>query len=325
MTRSLSLQKAFWAVVLTRGLVPVWILTGALFKLIENRPANLPVVVVKSLGALGVNLGFALHAAVAIELAAVGVIWLVPRLARPVALTILGVFVPVLIGDVVTGAASCGCFGSVQVHPLITFAVDGTLLAGVALSSHRAESLRWSAHLPSRQVVAGLIWVMAAFIVAFGYPFHHAGSAVAGAHPTPTPVRAAAAPVPAYYMPHYSKWIGHPWASLKLARWVHPQVRIRKDGVQYIVLYRKDCEHCHHLLERFFSGTLTFPTTVVAVPDKQGFPAQVLPMPCTACSRAELPSGCDWFFATPVLIRVRNGIVECAAEVDPDAPSCLER
>ena len=319
-------QKAVWAVVLTRGVVPLWILIGALFKLVGNSPANLPVVVVKWLGALGIDLGFALHAAVAMELMAVGIIWCIPRLARPVALMILGLFVPVLVGDVVTGAASCGCFGAVQVHPLITFAVDITLLTGVALSSHRAESLKWADEVPSWQVVAGFVWVVVAFIVAFGYPFHGSYSKRAGASPEPAQARPKlAVPVPSYYMPQYDSWVGRPWRQLDLARWVHPQIRIEKGRVQYIILYRKDCEHCHHLLQRFFSGKLTVPTTVVAVPDKRGFPQHgVLPMPCTACSQAELPSGCDWFFSTPVMIRLRNGVVECAAQVDPDAPACLE-
>ncbi|NOZ77711.1 MAG: hypothetical protein GXP48_00755 [Acidobacteria bacterium] len=328
MTRTITSRRAFWEIVVTRGVVPAWILTGALFKLIENSPASLPAVVVKWLGGLGINLGFALHAAVAAELMAVGIIWLVPRLARLAALAMLGLFMPVLIGDVVTGAASCGCFGSVRVHPLITLLVDGTLFVAVLVAGRRAESLRWSSQLPSRQVVAALVWTIAAFIVAFGYPFHGAAVPASGAKGTPAAAQGSTsrnAP-PSYYLPHYASWVGRPWDQVDLATWIRPRIQVKKTGVQYIILYRKDCEHCHHLLQRYFSGALSAPTTVVAIPDKKGFPTQgVLPMPCTECSRAELPSGCDWFFSTPVMIRLRNGIVECAAEVDPDAPACLER
>ena len=326
--RTLASQRAFWAVAVTRGVVPAWILTGAVFKLIGNSPASLPAVVVRWIGGLGVNLGFTLHAAVAVELTAAGIIWLVPRLARPVALAMLGLFAPVLIGDVVTGAASCGCFGSVQVHPLITLLVDGILLAGVLASSRWAESLRWSPQLPSRQVVVALLWTLAAFIVSFGYPFHRAAERTANVGPTPAAVQDGAgqpAP-PGYYLPRYASWVGRPWNEVDLATWIHPRIVIEKTGTQYVILYRKDCEHCHHLLQRYFSGPLSAPTTVVAVPEKSGFPTQgVLPMPCTQCAQAQLPAGCDWFFATPVLIRLRDGVVECAAEVDPDAPECLER
>jgi hypothetical protein len=39
---------------------------------------------------------------------------------------------------------------------------------------------------------------------------------------------------------------------------------------------------------------------------------------------AELPAGIDWFLQTPVLVRLMNGVVECAAEVDATAPECLD-
>ena len=91
------------------------------------------------------------------------------------------------------------------------------------------------------------------------------------------------------------------------------------------MFYRKDCEHCHLLLEEHFSGQLPFPTTVIAVPEKAGFPKTgVLSMPCTECGQAELPSGCDWFMQTPVVVRLNGGVVECAAEVNPDTPECLQ-
>jgi hypothetical protein len=78
-------------------------------------------------------------------------------------------------------------------------------------------------------------------------------------------------------------------------------------------------------MELYFAGQLTAPTLAVAVPDKQGFPTEgVQEMACGQCSQAELPSGCDWFLATPVLVRLREGVVECAAEVEPAAPECLQ-
>jgi hypothetical protein len=38
---------------------------------------------------------------------------------------------------------------------------------------------------------------------------------------------------------------------------------------------------------------------------------------------AELPAGIDWFLQTPVLVRLADGVVDCAAEVDADAPECI--
>ena len=39
---------------------------------------------------------------------------------------------------------------------------------------------------------------------------------------------------------------------------------------------------------------------------------------------AELPSGIDWFLQTPLLVRLRDGVVECVAEVTASDPQCLE-
>jgi hypothetical protein len=96
-------------------------------------------------------------------------------------------------------------------------------------------------------------------------------------------------------------------------------------GSQYVIFYRKDCEHCHELMELFFTDGLQFPTTAIAVPERNGFPTEgVQPMPCSECLQAELPAGCDWFMQTPVLVRLENGVVACAAEVDASAPECIQ-
>ncbi len=322
---------ALWGVLLTRVVVPLWILAGAVSKLIDGSPADLPSGLVLLLGPMGVDLGLVLHLAVAVELTVVGLIWLVPRLARPAALALLGLFAPVLVGDLLVGASSCGCFGSVKIHPAVTLAMDGGLFLGVLILGARAESLRLRAELPTRHALAGIVWTIAAFTLAFGYPFHHASGArmaTAAAPGAATPTAGspdAANKPPSYYLPDYASWVGKPWRSLDFVRWIRGRVPIVADGVQYVILYRKDCEHCHHLLQLHFSGALPAPTTVVAVPERDGFPTTgVKPMPCTECTQAELAPGCDWFFKTPVLIRLRDGVVECAAEVDPENPACLE-
>ena len=62
----------------------------------------------------------------------------------------------------------------------------------------------------------------------------------------------------------------------------------------------------------------------MAVPEKTGFPSEgVQPFECDACAMAELPAGCDWFLQTPVLVRLKDGVVECAAEVGAADPQCL--
>jgi len=115
------------------------------------------------------------------------------------------------------------------------------------------------------------------------------------------------------------------FAELDIARWVRGLPGDLANGSQYMIFYRKDCEHCHELMELYFSSELPAPTTVVAVPERDGFPTEnIQEVPCFECRTAELPAGVDWFFQTPVLVRLFDGVVECVSEVDPVAPECLE-
>ena len=319
------------AELVTRVAVPLWILAGALFKLFAGSPSTLPSVVIKLGGAVGLDLAFVLHFMIGVELVVIGVMWLLPSLARLAGAALLSVFMLTLVGELANGAASCGCFGTVTVHPAITMAVDGLLLAAILVLGPRSKRLRFSRTLPAVGVVAVLLWTVASFAVAFGLP------AVNGRKKTHTPAAAKAATAtagnasqastapPGYYLPDYKSWLGRKWNDLEIAKWVRGLPADVDQGERYLVFYRKDCEHCHLLLEEHFSGQLPFPTTVIAVPERAGFPtAGVLPMPCTQCSQAELPSGCDWFMQTPVVVRLNGGVVECAAEVNPDTPECLQ-
>jgi hypothetical protein len=163
-------------------------------------------------------------------------------------------------------------------------------------------------------VLCGLL-ALVAVALAFGLPGHAA----------PAPAAAVRLPAAGYYLPDYASWVGRRYQDLDVAGFVVGAPADLAVGVQYVVFYRKDCDHCHDLLDAYFAGDLPVPTTAVAVPERNGFPtAGVKPMPCTQCRFAQLPTGCDWFMKTPVLVRLNNGLVECAAEVDVDDPQCLQ-
>ncbi len=306
--------------IVTRLLVPLWLLAGALTKLTDLSPSSMPSVLVTGVGGAGIDLVFFLRFSIAVELAAVAVIWLLPALARPVAAVMLGVFLAVLAGELAAGASSCGCFGSVQVHPGITLAIDGLLLAAVVLAGRRTASLRVTPTLPTWRVAATGLLVVAVFAAAFGLPRPASSAASAEAAASD----GAALPAQGYYLPDYGSWIGRPWHDLELAGWVIGAPAGLETGEQLILFYRKDCEHCHELMELYFVGPLAVPVTAVAVPERDGFPnVGVQPMPCTECSTAELPPGIDWFFQTPVVVRLLDGVVQCAAEEEPAAPACV--
>ncbi len=318
-TGAVSLRRAA-AFVVTFVLVPAWLLAGALTKLAELSPSSLPVALLRWLGPLGVDLVFVLRFAIAVELTVVAVIWLLPRLARPVSLVMLGAFLPVLAGDLLMGASSCGCFGSVQVHPGVTLVLDLGLFLAVLLLGRGVESLSMSATLPTGRTIAAGLATIAVFALAFGR-----NPPLPAAAATPVDLTVSAAPLPSsgYYMPDYGAWVGHSFAALDIAGWISGLPADLDDGAQYLLFYRKDCEHCHELMEVYFAVEPPLPTTAVAVPERSGFPAVDMPFPCTACRTAQMPAGVDWFMQTPVLVRLAEGVVECAAEVSPDDPACL--
>jgi hypothetical protein len=307
------------AVLLARIVIPLWLLIGGVLKWLDGSPANLPVALVQGLGGLGVDLVFVLQFSIAVELVVVGVMWLLPGLARPVGIAMLAAFVPILVADVLMGASSCGCFGAVQVHPAVSMTVDLAFLFGLWWWGRGVPRLETTDVQPTRRVVAAGLWTLASFAVAFGLasPGATAATASSGA--------SMALPAEGYYMPKYDAWMGRPWSEIPLAAWIRGAPEELDAGTHYILFYRKDCEHCHELMEAYFSGPLTWPTTAVAVPERGGFPTTgVQPFVCDECSTAELPAGIDWFIATPALIRLSNGVVDCAAEVSAANPVCLE-
>jgi len=144
---------------LTRFIVPVWLLAGAIFKLIERNPKLLPAPVRTTVDllndaiapALGMNLVqfllFSMRSMIAVELVLVGVMFFVPKLARTAAIMILSLFCVILLAEIwgITqsrdfakkGIAAllepCGCFGVWSPPSIMTFAIDATMLLGVIL------------------------------------------------------------------------------------------------------------------------------------------------------------------------------------------------
>lgn len=320
-TEAGSQAAALIAVLLARVVVPLWLVTGGVLKWLDGSPANLPLALVKGLGGIGVDLMFVLQFSIAVELAVGGVMLLLPSISRPLGLAMLAAFLPVLVADLALGAGSCGCFGAVQVHPAVTTAVDLVFLLALWWCGRGLARLAVTDVLPTGRVVAAGLWTVASFAFAFGLAAP--GQTAAAARP-PSP-STASLPAEGYYMPQFASWVGQRWSEVPLAAWVRGMPADLDSGTRYILLYRKDCEHCHELMEAYFTGPLTWPTTAIAVPERDGFPVVgVQPFVCDECTTAELPAGIDWFIATPALIRLSEGVIECAAEVSAAEPVCLE-
>jgi hypothetical protein len=311
------------AVVLARVILPLWLMAGAVLKLIDLSPSHLPAAIIKWTGALGLDLMFVFRFTIAAELIVVGVLVLVPPLARWTGIVMLAAFIPVLIGDLALGASSCGCFGSVEISPWITLVMDVTFFLGLLLLGRGVPSLELTANLPTGRVVAVGLWGLASVALAFGLrsPVQPPSAVAVDVSDAP---KMTTLPADGYYLPDYQAWEGRLFSDLDIAGWVRGLPDDIASGSQYVIFYRKDCEHCHELMELYFSGQLPLPTTAVAVPERVGFPTENLqPFPCLECRTAELPAGVDWFLQTPVLVRLVDGRVACVSEVDPEAPDCL--
>jgi hypothetical protein len=307
------------AVVLARGVVPLWLMTGAVLKLIDLSPTHLPAALIKWSGALGVDLEFMLRFSISVELIVVAVMVVLPTLARWTGIVMLGAFLPVLVGDLMLGASSCGCFGAIEVNPWVTLVMDVTFLFGLIVLGRREPRLALTSSLPTSRVVAVGLWSLLSVVAAFATPVNVPAISSEDGDDRP------ALPANGFYLPAYDDWVGRPFRELEIAEWTIGLPDDLDVGQQFVIFFRKDCEHCHELMEIYFSGALDWPTTAIAVPEREGWPTENLqPFPCIECKVAELPAGLDWFLQTPVLVRLMDGAVECVAEVDPMSPQCLD-
>ncbi len=104
--------------VLCRIVVPAWVLTGAVFKLLSGTPATLPQLFQDTAKDLGIAMDPLLYTLIALELFAVGVMLSIGRFARLMAGFMLGSFCLILIGEMIKKAESCGCFGgTIEIKP----------------------------------------------------------------------------------------------------------------------------------------------------------------------------------------------------------------
>ena len=129
-----STRRQRLGAILARVVVPVWIVLGASFKLVDHTPKNLPRSLLDLAGSLG--LGAHLDAWLALLIAgegvAIAVMVFMGRWARPMAIFMLGCFCLILLNELRLGNfTDCGCFGNVPVPPWATLLVDGSLLVGV--------------------------------------------------------------------------------------------------------------------------------------------------------------------------------------------------
>lgn len=125
-----------------------------------------------------------------------------------------------------------------------------------------------------------------------------------------------------FYFTDFEEWVGKPIASQELARLIDRPIPGELDeGPAFLMFYRTDCEHCHHMLENWFTASVPAPTIAVEVPDTD--PADAMPFPSTLVKRHVLAKGPDYVISTPALFAIKDGIVTGFAN-DPDDVESVE-
>ena len=119
-----------------------------------------------------------------------------------------------------------------------------------------------------------------------------------------------------YYFPDFEEWTGTELASHPFARLMErPIPEYLKEGRGFLIFYRADCDHCHHMIEQWFTDSLPGPTLAVVIPDTP--PEGAMEFPSTLVDRGTLPKGPDYVMSTPALLTIVDGVVKCYAS-DPD-------
>ena len=360
---------SLFGTIMCRGIVPAWLFTGALVKLLDGTPALLPKPVrgiytwMANLYGMGAEadltrfFDIALRGTISMEFTLAAAMILLPKFSRALAALVLMLFVGILTSVVISGDASCGCFGSKGPPPIVVLIIDATLLACVLLFKPRLPTTQ----VKSTGALAGAWVATSAFAVAitFGLPLPASITATAStiipapstatsatntsaATPTiPAPMTTAnistAAPIskqlpeqtpatatssassstwpkpPAqlqpYYMPQVEQWVGKPFRSQPLAALIQQPLPANLEQGRWIVMfYRKDCDHCHDVLEKYFMVKLPAPTLLISIPDTN--PAAELPNPCADCFETSFIKGPEYVVGTPILMSIENGIVK---------------
>lgn len=310
---------------LCRLLVPLWVATGAIFKLIEQTPSLLPEKTIRDVAhRLDLDLFMVLAVLISLELFAVAVMLFVRHAARPMALFVLSVFCMILIGEMAMGnVTSCGCLGSFSPPPWLMLAIDGGLLLGVALfPMARVGTGRRSRRGPVLAALLAIAGAAASFgvlIPAGRAPQEQTSNGETGsANPRVNPAVKA---LEGYW---YStddtraEWIGKSWKDIDIFQHMSLWPSDMDAPVKYVVFFSRTCEHCEEMFRNDLAGNdaLAAQVTAIEIPDSKTDlrSPQAWPMPPNACEMMELPLGCDWIIEAPLALRIENGIIQCASE-----------
>jgi hypothetical protein len=337
--------------VLCRAIIPLWIFLGVFFKLKAGDPRLLPGVIWQTARDWGIDLGTLLYTLIGLEIFAIGVMLFIARLAKPMAIFMLASFCLILIGEMIRGADSCGCFGgAITVKPWQMFIADFALLIAVVMFPIRraAPAAAGDEPTPAPSLAGTAALGILLLVIGIGASFT-LGSVL---HPdrvqevedepddpemtveereqrdrarNPSP-RA----LPGFwYVESTDAWIGRPWREVEIFQFMPRWPSDLDEGTRYVVFYSRTCEHCWDMFEEDFTQELAAPVVAIEVPYSRDAVTSpdAWPMPpedqlVAIQQHMHLPLRTEWIIQSPMALRIEDGIVTCATE--GDHKSCLE-
>lgn len=231
-------------------------------------------------------------------------VWLVSglfkRAARLAGLICFGLFSVVTFYKALTGAESCGCFGSVHVNPWITlFVIDLPAVIVLAVFPPSSEERKMVRYTWLRPVgVVSLVLVV-------GIP---AGVAMAGYKPASLNANGEIVGDAEFVLLEPKTWVGKEPSILR-----HIDIGDQlKTGSWLVLLYHYDCTACQEAIH-YYQGIAS--KQVVAERMLNVSFVEVPPCPAVSFSRSktcawgQLVGSKEWFVSTPTVLLLTSGKV----------------
>jgi hypothetical protein len=235
-----------------------------------------------------------------------GIYW---RQVRWVAVLLFAGFAAYSLNQAVSGAASCGCFGSLKIHPWRTFALDVIIVAGLLFSLRRwrikdeeAANAGSPSSLRRRKISAAILGASGLCIALL---VRYANTRTASADDLLSATGG-------FVILEPKKWVGTP---LPIADWIDLDL---STGEWIVLLHRHDCPACQEALPRYEELALRATAERVVIVE---VPSYGESMPHSDEIHARLSDRRDWFVQTPVEIRLSDGVVTSASIEFPQLAS----
>jgi hypothetical protein len=276
----------------------LYLLVGALAKLIYGTPLDLPPLILE----YGLpNPAQTFQSVVSLELVVALFAILMPRFAWPLLSLVLATFLAVLVSQVIAGAESCGCFGtSIQVAPSTMLAVDGGLLALILICKPwRAFRGRVPSAFARKAVLPALLLGVAAPWVVFALIAPEESSDSANARFVTL-------------LPH--EWVDKQLSETPLADHLD-LAELPDDGL--FIFYRNSCDACaRHLAELAEENDPMAFYTLIRIPEEgeENRESKIRKKPI-ALVDTTLPEGILWVMSTPTEMLVEQGVVKSSRAV----------